>query len=255
MKRSLLTASAAIVTGLSVAGSAQSTVGRTSCRLRRSTCTGATTTRGSRNLFSESRPATACTSRRWWRAGVERLRMAGVKRRRDTRASMHAVEARVTRPRPGPHPLTGPIYVEGREPGDVLEVHLVTIEFLHPFGVAAFSSRQRSAAGRFSLRALNSFSAGRPAPPAYSFGLACDCGLFLLWINWRRASRVQRQALQHTSRLARRESRQQGPRGGIGAVPAGACRRRAALARRRTRDAGRRRSQRRGSRNVAPRHH
>ena len=70
--------------------------------------------------------------------GVERLKMAGV-RDNEIPASMHAVEAAVSDRGPGPHPMTGPIYVEGAEPGDVLEVRLVTIEFLHPFGVAAFS--------------------------------------------------------------------------------------------------------------------
>jgi len=39
----------------------------------------------------------------------------------------------------GGNPQTGPFYVEGAEPGDVLEVHLVAIDFLHPYGVAAFS--------------------------------------------------------------------------------------------------------------------
>lgn len=35
--------------------------------------------------------------------------------------------------------MTGPIYVEGAEPGDSLEIGLLAIDFLHPFGVAAFS--------------------------------------------------------------------------------------------------------------------
>lgn len=35
--------------------------------------------------------------------------------------------------------MTGPIFVDGAEPGDTLEVRVVTIEFLHPFGVVAFN--------------------------------------------------------------------------------------------------------------------
>ena len=35
--------------------------------------------------------------------------------------------------------MTGPIYVEGAEPGDVLEIRILAIDFLHPFGVGAFS--------------------------------------------------------------------------------------------------------------------
>jgi acetamidase/formamidase len=39
---------------------------------------------------------------------------------------------------PGVHPLTGPIYVDGAEPGDVLEVRIIGFEFLHPYGVTGF---------------------------------------------------------------------------------------------------------------------
>ena len=70
--------------------------------------------------------------------GLERLKLAGVSDA-DIPESMRAVEAAVKERGPGPHPMTGPIYVEGAEPGDVLEVHLVAIDFLHPYGVAAFS--------------------------------------------------------------------------------------------------------------------
>lgn len=35
---------------------------------------------------------------------------------------------------PGPHLLTGPIYVDGAEPGDTLEVHIKDIRLIQPFG-------------------------------------------------------------------------------------------------------------------------
>lgn len=70
--------------------------------------------------------------------GLERLKMAGVTDA-EIPASMHAVERAVTERGPGAHPMTGPIYVEGAEPGDSLEVELLAIDFLHPFGVVAFS--------------------------------------------------------------------------------------------------------------------
>jgi acetamidase/formamidase len=35
----------------------------------------------------------------------------------------------------GPHALTGPIYVEGAEPGDLLEVRIMDIQFRVPYGV------------------------------------------------------------------------------------------------------------------------
>src|SRR5919106_237573 len=37
----------------------------------------------------------------------------------------------------GPHVLTGPIYVEGVEPGDMLEVRILDVAFRVPYGVNA----------------------------------------------------------------------------------------------------------------------
>lgn len=70
--------------------------------------------------------------------GVERLKLAGATDA-EIPESMREVERAVTERGPGAHPLTGPIYVEGTEPGDTLEVRLLAIEFLHAFGVAAFA--------------------------------------------------------------------------------------------------------------------
>lgn len=69
--------------------------------------------------------------------GMERLRLAGV-RDDEIPQSIKDVEAAITDRGPGAHPLTGPIYVDGAEPGDSLEVHIQAIEFLHPYGVAGF---------------------------------------------------------------------------------------------------------------------
>ena len=70
--------------------------------------------------------------------GLERLKMVGVSEV-EIPQPMHEVERAVTERGPGAHPMTGPIYVEGAEPGDSIEVRLLDIGFLHPFGVAAFS--------------------------------------------------------------------------------------------------------------------
>ncbi|OFW01456.1 MAG: acetamidase [Acidobacteria bacterium RIFCSPLOWO2_02_FULL_68_18] len=69
--------------------------------------------------------------------GLARLRAAGVSEA-EIPESMKAVEAAVTERGPGAHPLTGPIWVEGAEPGDVLEVRILGFEFLHPYGVTGF---------------------------------------------------------------------------------------------------------------------
>lgn len=69
--------------------------------------------------------------------GLERLRIAGVQNS-EIPASLKAVEDAVKDRGPGAHPMTGPIHVEGAEPGDVLEVRIQNFEFLHPYGVTGF---------------------------------------------------------------------------------------------------------------------
>src|SRR5262245_16363571 len=70
--------------------------------------------------------------------GLQRLRLAGASDS-EIPDALKAVERLVTERGPGVHPLTGPIFVEGAEPGDTLEVRILATEFLHPFGVVAFS--------------------------------------------------------------------------------------------------------------------
>src|SRR4051812_44860534 len=70
--------------------------------------------------------------------GLQRLRLAGVKED-EIPQSLKSVEETVKERGPGAHPMTGPIYIEGAQPGDSLEVHFVSFEFLHPYGVTAFA--------------------------------------------------------------------------------------------------------------------
>ncbi len=79
------------------------------------------------------------------RVRVESLVARGLGRMRDAGApesdfspAMLEVERTVTERGPGAHPLTGPIYVDGAEPGDVLEVRILETELLMPSGVSAF---------------------------------------------------------------------------------------------------------------------
>src|SRR6266404_2694998 len=69
--------------------------------------------------------------------GLERLRLAGVPDA-EIPDSLKRIENSVTDRGPGVHPLTGPIYVEGAEPGDIVEVKILGFEFLHPYGVTGF---------------------------------------------------------------------------------------------------------------------
>src|SRR5262249_46495870 len=69
--------------------------------------------------------------------GGQRLRAAGVPDA-EIPESLKAVENGVKERGPGAHPLTGPIWVEGAERGDSLEVKIQAFEFLHPYGVGGF---------------------------------------------------------------------------------------------------------------------
>jgi acetamidase/formamidase len=71
--------------------------------------------------------------------GLQRLRLAGVPES-DIPELLKAVEQRVTERGPGAHPMSGPIFVEGAQPGDVLAVRILAIDYLHDFGVNAFSA-------------------------------------------------------------------------------------------------------------------
>jgi acetamidase/formamidase len=66
----------------------------------------------------------------------DRLEKAGV-RPEEVEPALREIVKTVTRG-PGGHILTGPIFVEGAEPGDVLEVHLEKIELAIPYAYNAF---------------------------------------------------------------------------------------------------------------------
>ena len=70
--------------------------------------------------------------------GLQRVRLAGVAES-EIPDPLKAVELGVVERGPGVQPMTGPIFVEDAEPGDTLEVRILGIEFLHPFGVNVFN--------------------------------------------------------------------------------------------------------------------
>jgi acetamidase/formamidase len=68
-----------------------------------------------------------------------RLEGAGVKPE-DVEQSLRAIYKDVTNKGPGGHILTGPIYIEGAEPGDVLEVRIKKIDLAIPYAYNAFGA-------------------------------------------------------------------------------------------------------------------
>lgn len=69
-----------------------------------------------------------------------RLEGAGVKPE-DVEQSLRDIYKEVTNKGPGGHILTGPIFIEGAEPGDVLEVRIKQIKLAIPYAYNAFGPR------------------------------------------------------------------------------------------------------------------
>lgn len=69
--------------------------------------------------------------------GLERLYLGGALPE-EIPQRMKDVENSVSDRGPGAHPMTGPIAVEGAEPGDVVEIRMLDIGFIHPFGISYF---------------------------------------------------------------------------------------------------------------------
>lgn len=102
--------------------------------------------------------------------GLERLRLAGFDESRFL-PSMLAVEEAETE-RLGSHPLNGPIYVEGAEPGDVLEVRFLDIGFLTPYGISGFLPGGGTLPNDFPSAALRAFEIDTIAMTATMEGVA-----------------------------------------------------------------------------------
>jgi acetamidase/formamidase len=108
--------------------------------------------------------------------GLERLRLAGAPES-EIPESLEQVENSVTDREPGAHPLTGPIYVEGAEPGDTLEVRMQGFEFLHPFGMTGFRPGSGTLpdefpCARFKLIRINAASGTAEFGPGVTLKLA-----------------------------------------------------------------------------------
>jgi acetamidase/formamidase len=66
-----------------------------------------------------------------------RLEGAGVKKE-DVEPALRAIIDSVTDKGPGGHILTGPVFVDGAEPGDVLEIRIKKVELVIPYAYNAF---------------------------------------------------------------------------------------------------------------------
>lgn len=79
---------------------------------------------------------------------VQFLAGGGIKQE-EILADQMTIKSQVQKTGPGPHVITGPIYVEGAEPGDVLEIKTLNIDYRAPYGVISNRHGKGSLPGEY----------------------------------------------------------------------------------------------------------
>ena len=152
---------------------------------------------------------------------------------------------------PGGHILTGPIYVEGAEPGDVLEVKVLSIDLPIDYGYNGCSGFMPANCDRSLPARL--LTLDRQAMTAeFKPGIVVPAEAVLRQ-HGRGAGARARTRQQQPARPARRQSRQPRARRRQHALHSGVREGRAVRDRRRPRGAGRRRGRSDGDRDLAAR--
>ncbi len=101
---------------------------------------------------------------------VEFLTGQGIKQE-DILPDQLQVKANVEKTGPGPHVITGPIYVEGAEPGDVLEIKTIGIEYRAPYGVISNRHGKGSLPGEFPVDEADIYTKVIPIDMAKDIGI------------------------------------------------------------------------------------
>ena len=81
------------------------------------------------------------------------------------------VKANVEKTGPGPHVITGPIYVEDAEPGDVLEIKTVKIDYRVPYGVISNRHGKGALPGEFPVDEADIYTKVIPIDMAQNIGI------------------------------------------------------------------------------------
>ena len=79
---------------------------------------------------------------------IQFLTAGGIKRQ-DILSDQLRTKTAVEKTGPGPHVITGPIYIEGAEPGDVLEIKTIDIDYRVPYGVISNRHGKGSLPGEY----------------------------------------------------------------------------------------------------------
>jgi len=101
---------------------------------------------------------------------VEFLTGQGIKEE-DILPDQLEVKANVAKTGPGPHVITGPIYIEDAEPGDVLEIRTIGIDYRVPYGVISNRHGKGSLPGEFPVNEADIYTKVIPVDMANDIGI------------------------------------------------------------------------------------
>lgn len=101
---------------------------------------------------------------------VEFLTGQGIKEE-DILPDQLLVKANVEKTGPGPHVITGPIYIEGAEPGDVLEIKTIDIAYRVPYGVISNRHGKGSLPGEFPVNEADIYTKVIPVDMEKDIGI------------------------------------------------------------------------------------
>lgn len=82
-----------------------------------------------------------------------------------------AVKEQIERTAPGPHVITGPIYIEGAEPGDVLEIQTLNIDYRVPYGVISNRHSKGALPGEYPLNDADIYTKVIPLDTEKNIGI------------------------------------------------------------------------------------
>ncbi|NEP16183.1 MAG: acetamidase [Leptolyngbya sp. SIO4C1] len=101
---------------------------------------------------------------------VEFLTGQGIKQE-DILPDQLTVKSTVEKTGPGPHVITGPIYIEGAEPGDVLEIKTVDIAYRVPYGVISNRHGKGALPGEFPVNEADIYTKVIPLDMTKELGI------------------------------------------------------------------------------------
>jgi len=165
-----------------------------------------------------------------------RLEGAGVKPE-DVEQPLRDIWKEVTNKGPGGHILTGPIFIEGAEPGDVLEVRIKEIKLAIPYAYNGFSPGRGYIPEDFPYARMRIIPLDAKTMTTLRRGDRDSAAAFL-WQHRRRAAGDFRAHLERAAMGARGQSRQQRTGRGVNTLHPDSRPRRAVSRRRRARGPG-----------------